>query len=292
MKVETKNYMIVTILMIVLSIVTSVTGLFYVTGGKPYDFINQYGDVITLYGDGLYAYDSLLRAPVFKGTDFTILTIGIPLLIIGLIWYLKKHSVKSEFFLASMFGIFWYYATSISFGVTYNELHLVYIALFSTTLFALAIFFTKLDFKRVKEHMEENLPYRGIYIFLVFTGIALIVAWLPDIITSLVNDRSLAVIEVYTTEITHVLDIGIIGPLAFVNIYLLMKREAFGYILLSMMLSLCSFVGIMVIIQTIFQIEAGVDLPLPVMITKAASFVLLALFAMYYNIKLFKQIKP
>jgi len=59
-----------------------------------------------------------------------------------------------------------------------------------------------------------RLPYRGFFTFLILSGLALIGAWLPDILAAHAAGRSLALIENYTTEITYVLDMGIIGPAA------------------------------------------------------------------------------
>jgi hypothetical protein len=52
-----------------------------------------------------------------------------------------------------------------------------------------------------------------------------------------------------------------------------------------------TLVGIMVIFQTVFQNRAGIELPVEATITKVGIFVLLAIVAMYYEIKLFKNIK-
>ncbi|MGH4140066.1 hypothetical protein [Clostridium sp.] len=68
------------------------------------------------------------------------------------------------------------------------------------------------------------------------------------------------------------------------------KRRGMGYVLLVMLLTLCIVIGIMIPIQTAFQISAGIELPLVAIVTKGASFVVLALFALYFNIKLFKNI--
>ena len=54
-------------------------------------------------------------------------------------------------------------------------------------------------------------------VFLVLSGFSLFVAWLPDSIQTLINDSPLALIEVYTTEPTYVLDMGIISPLMFIT---------------------------------------------------------------------------
>ena len=191
----------------------------------------------------------------------------------------------------SVISVFTYYSASIAFGVTYNILHLAYIALFSASLFGLIIAMDSLNKKQLEESIGDALPYKGIYIFLSLTGIALIVAWLPDIINSLFAGRSLELIEVYTTSITYVLDMGVIAPTAFICLYQLKKRRGIGYVLLAMLLTVCSIIGIMLPIQTAFQLSAGIEIPLAAIVTKVASFVILALFALYFNIKLFKNMK-
>jgi len=170
-------------------------------------------------------------------------------------------------------------------------LQLVYIALFSASFFGLIIAIGSIDKKQLVESIGDKLPLKGIYIFLTFTGISLIVAWLPDIISSLVLGHSLELIDVYTTEITYVLDMGIIAPVAFICLFQLKKRSAIGYVILEILLTVCNLVGIMLPIQTAFQVMAGIPTPMPVIITKVGSFVLLAFFALYFNIKFLNNVK-
>ncbi|GKX64992.1 hypothetical protein [Inconstantimicrobium mannanitabidum] len=286
-----KSLHIITIIIIVLSILTSSIGLLYETGGKAFNFVNQYGDTVKIYGSGLYARDSYFMAPIFRGTDFAIICVAIPILILALILDIKKRKLKNRLFLMSVISLFTYYSASIAFGVTYNILHLVYIALFSASVFGLIIAISSMDKKQIVENMGEELPLKGIYIFLTFVAITLIVAWLPDIINSLVLGRSLELIEVYTTQITYVLDMGLIAPTAVICLFQLKKRNAMGYVLLELLLTVCSIIGIMLPIQTVFQIVAGISLPIGAIITKMAIFTILALFALYFNIKFFKNMK-
>ena len=127
-------------------------------------------------------------------------------------------------------------------------------------------------------------------IFLIISGISLFIAWLPDIITSLVR-KIIRINEVYTTQISYVLDMGIISPLCFICIYLLNKENRLGYILLGIMLTVCLLVGVMLPIQTMFQIHYGIELPIGALITKVAIFVVLAITALYFEIKLFKALQ-
>ena len=286
-----KSLHLVTLLIIVLSIITSSIGLLYTTGGKAYDFVNQYGDTVKIYGDGLYAHDSYFMAPIFRGTDFTILFIAIPILITALILDIKRKGLKNRIFLMSVISLFTYYSVSIAFGVTYNILHLIYIALFSSSIFGLIIAINTLDKEQVENSIGDKLPIKGIYVFLLLTGISLIVAWLPDIIKSLVLGRSLELIEIYTTQITYVLDMGIIAPTALISLFELKKRSGIGYILLSLLLTVCTVVGIMLPIQTVFQMKAGISLPIGAIVTKIAIFSILALFALYFNIKFYRNMK-
>lgn len=50
-------------------------------------------------------------------------------------------------------------------------------------------------------------------------------------------------------------------------------------------------IDIMMIPQTIVQLKSGIELPLPVIITRSESFVLLGLFAFKFNNRLYKGIK-
>jgi hypothetical protein len=269
--------------------ITSGLGLFYKTDGQPFSFVNQYGDTVKIYGSGIYKNDSYFMAPIFKGSDFTILFFAIPLLIISLIIDVKYNTLRTKLFIVAVVALFLYYSTGISIGVVYNVLHLVYIALFSCSLFAFITGSSLLGKYSIKPTVKIDTIWLKIFLFL--SGISLFVAWLPDIIVSLINKRPLELIEVYTTQITYVLDMGAISPVIFKCMYNISKQNNFGYILLGIILNTLVLVGILVINQTIFQSIAGIEMPIGAIITKVGIFVLLALIAIYYEIKLFKNIK-
>jgi len=276
---------IISVLIIIFSVIATSFGLFYSDAGKSYIFINQYGNSVKMFGNGLYKYDSFFMATIFKGTDFAILFIGVPLLIISLLLDYQRNSTRTKLFLTTILSIFAYYSTSIAFGITYNVLHLIYIGLFGLSFFGVII-----GISQVRLNDRINIPRKGIKIFLIISGISLFIAWLPDIIISLVNGKSLELIEVYTTQITYVLDMGIISPLCFICLYLLNRESRLGYILLGIMLTICIFVGLMVPIQTLFQIHYGIGLSIQALITKVGIFIVLAIIALYYEIKLFKTV--
>jgi len=280
-----KRFEMISIVTILLLIWASLAGVLSIDFSHSYDAVNQYGETVRMYGYGIYAHDTYFKAPISIGTDISILIVVIPLFVWSYIRSMKNADTPSRLKLVSVYAVSLYYAANIAFGITYNTLHLVYIALFAFSLFGMLYHITKLDVTALGFNAAK-----GVKIFLVLTGVALIVAWLPDIIPTVLTGNPLTLIGVYTTEVTYVLDMGIIGPLCFICLYLLNKQSGLGTLSLAVILKLCIIVGTMIIFQTACQIASGIDIELPVLITKASSFVVLGAFAYYFNRKLYKKL--
>jgi len=276
---------------ILLLIVITTVGICSIEIDKSYTITNQYGDNVKIFGNGIYAHDSYPKALGNIGSDFTILFLVVPMLAIALVQEIKRRTIKSRLFLASAIATVLYYASSIAFGVTYNSLALIYIALFSCSLFALIILVKSINTFELRKIQKWKIPSIGLNVFLIMSGTSLFVAWLPDIITSIINGKSLALIEIYTTEITYVLDMGIISPMIFICIFLLKKNDGLGDVLLAIILKMCSIIGIMISVVTIVKVIGGIILPIPALITQLATFVVLASFAAYFDFKLYRNIK-
>lgn len=272
------------VITILLMCVTTIPGILSIDFSHSYHFTNLYHQSVSMYGYGIYAFDSYLQAPVSIGTDLCILLVLVPMFIYTYLQYRKSNDSITELKLISVYSVALYYAASIAFGLTYNRLFLVYVALFSSSLFGMFIHIKKITWNQII-HVT-----RGHKIFLILCGSALIIAWLPDIIPSTLHGGTLSIIAVYTTIITYVLDMGILSPLCFVSLYLLIKKQSMGTLILAVMLKLCMLVGIMMIPQTICQVASGVDVPIPALVTKSLSFVALGGFAYYFNTKMYKEL--
>lgn len=280
----TKGKDFITIITIILLTIITACGVCSIHFSHSYEVTNQYGDIVKMYGYGIYARDSYFKAPLSIGADLCFLLFVVPTFIMA---YWKKKRVNNSVTnlkLASLFGVVLYYAASMSMGVTYNRLHLLYIALFTCSLLGMFYYLRKIELEIIIR------ATKGMNVFLILAGIAVIVAWLPDILPTLGSGKPLSLIEVYTTEITYVLDMGIIGPLCILCVVMLHKKDTWGPIILAVLLELCIVVGIMIIPQTICQYASGVELPLPALLTKGASFVALGSFAFYFRSCLYRQL--
>jgi len=282
---------ILVFIVILLLVTVSAAGALSFRTDRSFMAVNQYGHQIKMFGSGIYAHDSYFKAPILIGSDVTMLLLAVPLLAAALIGDMRKRTAKARLFLISTLAIVVYNAASICFGVTYNSFLLIYIALFSASFFALIMAMRQIDTTALRAAQQWRLPTGGIAAFLIISGVALFVAWLPDIIGALAAGTTLPLIEVYTTEITYVIDMGIVSPLMFICLYLLRKRDGLGDVLLGIILMTCTIIGVMLPVQSLFQVMAGIELPVPVLVTKVAIFVLLAVFAAVFNARLYRNLK-
>ena len=54
------------ILTILLLLITTITGISSFDTSHSYEFVNQYGDSIKMWGAGIYAHDSYFKAPILR----------------------------------------------------------------------------------------------------------------------------------------------------------------------------------------------------------------------------------
>ncbi len=144
----------------------------------------------------------------------------------------KVSAIEYNIRIFGILSILLYYSASIAFGVTYNSLHLAYILLFGLCFFTVCFKLAELYAIGIRQEKVCSYQFaKGMKAFLLIAGSALFVAWLPDIIASIIRRTSLELIEVYTTEITYVLDMRIISPMIFITYYLAKHKSFIGYAL-------------------------------------------------------------
>lgn len=283
-----KAVVVLSILVGLFALVQSAAGLFWSGGSGPFSFTTLHGQVVQMNGQGLYAFDTYFKAPILRGTDALTLFFCVPLLVVAIVLY-RRGSLRGGLLLVGVLGYLLYIAASIVLGAAYNNLFLLYVALFSACLFAFILAFTAIDVQALAARMKSGVPHLGIAILMFFSGAALLFAWLSDIIPALLQGVVPA-IDSYTTEVTYAIDLGIIAPLAFLTGVLILRRAPISYLLSALMLEVLTIVGLMVSLQTVFQLQAGIALTPPQIIGKAASFMLLALFAIWLTVRLYQSI--
>lgn len=262
-------------------------GLFWQTDGQPFTFTTLHGESVQIEGRGIYAFDTAFKVPILRGTDAVSLFLVLPLLVIALLLY-RRGSLRGGVLLVGVLAFYVYNSASLALGAAYNNLFLVYVAYFSTSLFAFILAFNAIDGQALATRVEPGFPHTGTAVLMFVSGLALLVAWLGDILGALATG-GVPDIGSYTTEVTYVIDLGIIAPLTVLAGIQVLRHGAIGYRLALLLMVLLAIVGVMVSSQTAFQLAAGIDLPIPVLIGKTVSFVLLAVFAVGILARTFRK---
>ena len=283
-----KTLIMLSILTGILALVQAGVGLFYQESGSPFPFTTLHGETVQIYGQGIYHYDTYFNAPINRGTDAVTLFLAIPLLAIA-IWLYSQGSLRSWLFLIGTLSYFAYNSVSVALGVAYNPLFIEYIAYFSASIFSLGLAIVLLDTHDLAARVSSNLPRRGIAILLFIAGAAVLFAWLTDLIGWL-QPGTVPGIASYTTAVTHAIDLAVITPLCFLAGLLILRRTPAGILAASSLLVLLAIIGVVVTVQTAFQLSAGIELPPGMIAGKAGSFAILALFAVWLAAQLFRSI--
>lgn len=267
-------------LIVVLAVIAAGAGLLWAGGDGPYAFTTLRGESAEIYGRGLYQYDSLLIGAGFRGADAVVLFLAVPLLLYAITRY-QRGSLKGAFLLMGTLSYFLYNYASMALGAAYNNLFLVYTALFSASLFAFVLAFMAIDLEDLSAHVKSDMPHTSIAIFMFATGLVFLIVWLVlDIALPLSQGAPPPTLASYTTPITHVLDLGILMPVAFLAGILLLRRAPLGYLLACTMLVLGGFVvGASVPAATVSQLVAGYEFTAGQFIAFVGSFVVLGVIA-------------
>ena len=272
----------------VLALFAAGIGLFYPNEGSTFSFTAVRGETVQIWGQGWYRYDTPIGALSFKAGDLITLFLAIPALVVSFVLY-RRGSLRGGLVLTGALSYFLYTYISLGFGATYNNLFLVYVLIFSASLFGLILALTSFDAESLPAHFTETLPRRGIGIFLVVSGIILSLIWIVlSIAPALLQSKAPPEAYFYTTFMTGIVDIGIVAPALLVAGVLILRRAPIGYLLASTMLVFTCILGpslmaggILQIIEEVITVGQAMAFTVP--------FVILALIALGLTVRLFRS---
>jgi hypothetical protein len=272
-----------------LALAAASIGLFYMNGGSSFPFPTLHGLTVQIYGQGLYAYDTSLVALGYRAGDAVTLVVGVPLLVLSLLLY-RRGSLKGSLWLAGTLAYFLYTYGSMTFGAAYNSLFLVYVALFSASLFALVLTLASFDVQGLPAHFSADLPRRTIGNFLIVTGMILVLVWLVlSIVPALLQGKAPLEVASYTTFITGAVDLGVVAPALVLVGSSLLRRAAIGYLLAPMMLVFTVVLGFNLIAAGITQLLSGAMSAGQAM-GFTVPFAILTLCALWLTVSLFRHV--
>ncbi len=290
-------------LVAVLALAASGAGLFLQGGPGAHDFTTLRGQVVEIYGRGMYLNDTTLIGSGLRGADAVAVFIGVPLLLISFAAY-RRGTLRGPADSRGMRSASWdaypytgcvelyflYMGMSLTFSAAFNRLFLVYVALFSASLFALFTAAAAIDQQALAERVSSRLPRRGVAAFLFVAGLGTFMLWLSELIGPILTGSAPANLGPYTTMFTHGFDSGTITPIAVLAGICLLRRKPLGYLLAPVILILCVLNGLNVLGATAAQTLAGLVFSPGVYIGLIGSWVVMGAFAVGLTIAFFRSL--
>jgi hypothetical protein len=254
-----KTILTLALLIIPLALLAAGAGVFWQGTGAAFPFDSLRGETVMIRGHGLYFFDTVNSSSQEVGQDVVTLILGIPLLIAG-IALAQKGFLRGRLLLTGAFGYFLYTYAAMSFLTAFNPLYLVYVALFSVSLFGFILSLSGLDPNEVVQHVSENFPRRTIAVYFITVAAFLCLAWLKLVVPSIITGTPPAGLETAITMVIQSLDLGVIVPTSLITAILLLQKRPWGYTLASVVLLKILTMGAALIAMIIGQILAKVTI--------------------------------
>lgn len=274
----------------VLAAIAAGVGLMWNGGVAPETATTIRGEIVELYGSGLYRHDSLHVGPVHRGTDAVALLLWVPLLVYATARY-RRGSVRGALLLASSLLWFLYLYLSLALGAAYNELFLIYVALVAAAGTSLALVLRSVDTGLLAHELSTRFPGRGVSTFLLVTSGATLLLWGGLAVTALVQGSPPTHLGLATTTVEEALSLGLLVP-AFICTAIALRRGStgLGTLLAFPLLVLVAGLAPVVTAQTVAQLLAGVTLNPAEVAGLVISWVVLGLIALSLAVRAWRAV--
>jgi hypothetical protein len=281
-------------LVVVLAAVAAVAaavGLFTSGGPGPHEVVTARGQVVDVYGTGLYQHDSWLIGVGNRGTDAVTLFLEVPNLLVALAAY-RRRSLRGTVVLVGVLGWLLYYYASMSLYTAYNRAFALYVVAFGLALFAAPLALRSIDAAAFAA-MFPGRPSRRVLVgYLGCLAAVLTLAWVPALVSAAVTGDVPTRLDVYSTQVTWALDLGVVVPAVAATGWLLHRGAVFGPVAATAMLSLNVALGAALAAQGVAQLSAGVAVRPGEVIGAMASFAVMTVVAGALLLRLLRRLPP
>lgn len=238
---------------------------------------------IGLFNAKIYNDNSFVKS-AWYANDWVTLVVVVPLLIITLILS-KNGDFKARLIWLGLLGYLFYNYAFYLFGAAFNNIFLLYVAIYTLSFFSLIL---GLIAWPVKNIINTSKVVRSVSVFLILISIMLCIVEIPPCFTFITTGALPEIImkSQIHTSVVYALDLSLIVPVMILGAMLLWQNKDWGIVLSAMMLVKCFTYGLVLTLGTLVIMKRGLDndplLPIWIIITVGG---LLGVFILLKNVK-------
>jgi hypothetical protein len=210
--------------------------------------------------DGLYQ-DPDSVAAMLRGYDLVTLVLVVPVLAVTLLPALRRSAHAQLVWVGLLAYAVYNYANYVL-GTAFNDLFLVHTALFSLSVFALALAMANLDVAGIARRFSPRTPVRTVAAILMLLAVGLGAMWVFYSVRFAVTDQapaeSLLVLPPANQHLGYVLDLALLVPASVPAAVLLWRRAPWGYLLAAAVAVLGVVYQVDYLVALVCQANAGV----------------------------------
>jgi hypothetical protein len=212
-----------------------------------------------VFAEGLYR-DNLWTTSQFRGADFIRLFVAVPLFA-GALYFVTQGSLRA---LLVWLGFLWlavYDYAFYLFAAAFNELFLIYVAIFGLSIAALIWALPQIDVQAIRNRFTDSVPARLISGYMAFWVLMLGALWVGMSIAFLLtgNIPQSVIDSGHPTAIVFALDLAVLLPAVALAAIWLWRREPWGYVLAVMVNVKGATYALALISMGVFMERAGLE---------------------------------
>ncbi|MCW3490479.1 hypothetical protein [Dethiobacter alkaliphilus] len=218
--------------------------------------------------DNLYRDNAFVSA-VWRGNDYVTLIVAVPIFIISLL-IAKKGEPRALLIWFAMLWYSFYNYIFYLFGAAFNAFFLLYVALFTLSLYALIFGLPHLDITKIKERFSPDLPVKWISGYMLFVAAGLSTVYTIQSLNFVVTGQLPEIVELtaHPTSIVFAIDFPfLIVPFVLTAIWL-WKRQPWGYAL-AVILNVKGAIYTLVLAVGSYSAGATAEIPMWITLTIA-----------------------
>jgi hypothetical protein len=200
--------------------------------------------VTAFAGAATFFIPGVLRGPAVmngsaRGTALVILVLGLPALLIAM-WSAANGSIRAVIVWLGVIAYFSYNAVMFVFATPFNQLFLLYVAMFSLCFWSATTILHQVDVDALRVRFSPRLPVRGLAAYAVVIVALNALIWLRNVVPSVLSSAPPSWLDGtgLGTHPVYVLDLAFWLPLMAVAAVWLWRRRPWGYLLVGSILTM------------------------------------------------------